>query len=128
MMLKKFGDSTRGRGEFAGRELARKRNGQRWLKKTWKRRKLKLKDKFDPLEGACMAKGIVIEKKVLEQLVARRLVEVFKNAKYKEGVYNISQKVYAAVAASSDAGSKEYVPAAVAPEMMKRSAPAPPCT
>lgn len=39
------------------------------------------------------------EKKVLDALVARRLIEVFKNAKYKEGVYNISQRVYEAVAA-----------------------------
>lgn len=76
-----------GRGEFAGRELARKRKGQRWLKKTWKRRKLKLKDKFDPLEGACMAKGIVIEKKVLEQkqphsgLIKCVKIQLIKNGK-----------------------------------------------
>ncbi|MDE1797994.1 MAG: 30S ribosomal protein S12 [Candidatus Micrarchaeota archaeon] len=56
-----------GKGEFAGREMARKRKRQRWLKKPWKRRKLKLKDKFDPLQGAAMAKGIVLEKKALEQ-------------------------------------------------------------
>ncbi len=37
------------------------------------------------------------EKKTLDALVARRLIEVFKSAKYKEGVYNISQRVYEAV-------------------------------
>ena len=47
--------------------MARKRKRQRWLKKPWKRRKLKLKNKFDPLQGSAMAKGIVLEKKALEQ-------------------------------------------------------------
>jgi small subunit ribosomal protein S12 len=56
-----------GRGEFAGRDLKRKRKRMRWLKKTWKRRKLRLKEKYDPLEGAPQAKGIVLEKKALEQ-------------------------------------------------------------
>ncbi len=76
-----------GRGEFAGRELARKRARTRWLKKPWKRRKLKLKDKFDPLEGSPMAKGIVIEKKVLEQkqphsgLIKCVKIQLIKNGK-----------------------------------------------
>jgi len=56
-----------GRGEFAGRDLLRRRKRQKWLKKTWKRRKLHLKERFDPLEGAPMARGLVIEKKALEQ-------------------------------------------------------------
>ena len=56
-----------GRGEFAGRDMQRRRKKMRWLKKTWKRRKLRLKDKFDPLEGSPQAKGIVLEKKALEQ-------------------------------------------------------------
>lgn len=56
-----------GRGEFSGRDIRRKRKRQRWLKKTWKRRKLKLKEKYDPLEGAPQATGIVIEKRALEQ-------------------------------------------------------------
>jgi small subunit ribosomal protein S12 len=56
-----------GRGEFAGRDLERKRRSMRWLKKTWKRRKLRLKEKYDPLEGSPQAKGIVLEKKALEQ-------------------------------------------------------------
>ena len=76
-----------GRGEFAGRELERKRKRTRWLKKPWKRRKLKLKDKFDPLEGSPMAKGIVIEKKVLEQkhphsgLIKCVKIQLIKNGK-----------------------------------------------
>lgn len=76
-----------GKGEYAGREMARKRRHQRWLKKPWKRRKLKLKEKFDPLEGSPMAKGIVIEKKVLEQkqphsgLIKCVKVQLIKNGK-----------------------------------------------
>ena len=54
-------------GEFAGRNLVRKRRAQRWLSKKWKRRTLRLKDKFDPLEGAPQARAIVLEKIVLEQ-------------------------------------------------------------
>ena len=54
-------------GEFAGRNLARKRKKYRWLGKKWKRRILKLKEKFDPLEGAPQARAIVLEKIVLEQ-------------------------------------------------------------
>jgi small subunit ribosomal protein S12 len=56
-----------GRGEFAGRDMQRRRKKMRWLKKSWKRRKLRLKDRFDPLEGSPQAKGIVLEKKALEQ-------------------------------------------------------------
>jgi small subunit ribosomal protein S12 len=76
-----------GKGEFAGRELARRRKRQRWLKKPWKRRKLHLKEKFDPLEGSPMAKGIVIEKKVLEQkqphsgLIKCVKIQLIKNGK-----------------------------------------------
>lgn len=76
-----------GKGEYAGRELARKRKRQRWLKKTWKRKKLKLKEKFDPLQGASQAKGIVIEKKQLEQkqphsgLIKCVKIQLIKNGK-----------------------------------------------
>jgi len=56
-----------GRGEFAGRDMQRRRKKMRWQKKPWKRRKRRLKDKFDPLEGSPQAKGIVLEKKALEQ-------------------------------------------------------------
>ncbi len=55
------------RGEMAGRNLLRKRKKYKWLSKRWKRKKLKLKEKYDPLGKAPMASGIVIEKVVLEQ-------------------------------------------------------------
>ncbi len=56
-----------GNGEFAGRNRKRKRSRGRWLSKRWKRRRLKLKEKYDPLEGAPQASGIVLEKFTLEQ-------------------------------------------------------------
>ncbi len=76
-----------GRGEFSGRDLLRKRKKQRWLKKPWKRKKLKLKDKYDPLEGAPQATGVVLEKKALEQkqphsgLIKCVKVQLIKNGK-----------------------------------------------
>jgi small subunit ribosomal protein S12 len=77
-----------GRGELSGREISRKRRSQRWLKKTWKRRTLRLKEKYDPLEGSPMAKGIVIEKKSLEQkqphsgLIKCVKIQLVKNGKF----------------------------------------------
>lgn len=56
-----------GNGEFSGRNNKRKRKKTRWLSKRWKRRKLKLKEKYDPLKGAPQAKAIVLEKITLEQ-------------------------------------------------------------
>lgn len=76
-----------GNGEFAGRDIARRRRGQRWLKKPWKRKKLHLKEKYDPLEGAPAARGIVMEKKALEQkqphsgLIKCVKVQLIKNGK-----------------------------------------------
>lgn len=55
------------RGQFSGRKLKRDRKEKRWLKKPWKRKALHLKEKYDPLEGAPMAKGIVIKKEGKEQ-------------------------------------------------------------
>ncbi len=55
------------RGEFAGRLLAKNRKQKRWLKKPWKRKALGLKEKYDPLEGAPQAKGIVLKKEGKEQ-------------------------------------------------------------
>ena len=69
-------------------QSARKRQRQRWLKKTWKRRSLRLKEKYDPLEGSPMAKGIVIEKKALEQkqphsgLIKCVKIQLVKNGKF----------------------------------------------
>lgn len=55
------------RGEFAGRSLQSRAKRRRWLKKTWKRKALGLKEKYDPLEGSPRAKGIVLKKVGIEQ-------------------------------------------------------------
>ncbi len=54
-------------GEFAGRNLDRKRMHFKWKSKRWKAKKLNLKKKYDAMEGAPLASGIVIEKVTLEQ-------------------------------------------------------------
>jgi len=54
------------RGEFAGRKLVLKRKAGRWHHYKYVNRVLNLKVKADPLEGAPMARGIVIEKVGLE--------------------------------------------------------------
>jgi ribosomal protein S12 len=53
-------------GEFAGRKLKQRRKKFRWSSEYYKRRVLQLWKK-DPLEGAPMARGIVIEKRAVEQ-------------------------------------------------------------
>lgn len=74
-------------GEFSGRDLQRRRKKYKWLKKTWRRRMEKLKEKYDPLEGAHAARGIVLEKKALEQkqphsgLLKCVKVQLIKNSK-----------------------------------------------
>ena len=49
-------------GLFAARKLRRKRLKFRWSQREFKVRMLKLKEKVNPLEGAPMARGIVLEK------------------------------------------------------------------
>ncbi len=49
-------------GEFAARKLLRQRKHQRMLKKWLKRRKLKLKDKYDAMGTVPRAKAIVLSK------------------------------------------------------------------
>jgi len=49
-------------GLFAARKLRRKRLKFRWSQREFKVRMLGLKRKYDPLEGAPMARGIVLEK------------------------------------------------------------------
>jgi len=56
-----------GNGLFAARKLRLNRKKFRWAKKEWKRRVLGLKKKYDPLEGAPMASGIVLEKVSVEK-------------------------------------------------------------
>ncbi|MDT7872147.1 MAG: 30S ribosomal protein S12 [Sulfolobaceae archaeon] len=54
------------KGLFAARKLKLKRLKFRWHQRSFKRRMLKLKEKYDPLEGAPMARGIVLEKVGIE--------------------------------------------------------------
>ena len=54
-------------GEFGGRKLKRDRKRFRWKKSDYRTRVLQLKEKKDPLEGAPQARGIVLEKRVVEQ-------------------------------------------------------------
>ena len=53
-------------GEFSGRKLKQQREKFRWHKLSYKRRMLRLW-KRDPLEGAPQARGIVIDKRAVEQ-------------------------------------------------------------
>ncbi|HEY4674741.1 MAG TPA: 30S ribosomal protein S12 [Candidatus Bathyarchaeia archaeon] len=50
------------KGAFAARKLMQKRQKLRWSSMYYKRRMLRLDIKADPLEGAPMARGIVLEK------------------------------------------------------------------
>ena len=50
------------KGELAARKLVAKRKNFRWKDLYYKRRTLKLDVKSDPLKGAPMARGIVLEK------------------------------------------------------------------
>ncbi|MCL4381201.1 MAG: 30S ribosomal protein S12 [Candidatus Marsarchaeota archaeon] len=56
-----------GNGEFAARKLVRGRKHQRLLKKWWKRKKFKLKEKFDPMGTVPRTKGLVLQKFAVEQ-------------------------------------------------------------
>jgi SSU ribosomal protein S12P len=49
-------------GLFAGRVLTAKKKKQRWAISTYKRRKLGIDKKSDPLGGAPQGRGIVLEK------------------------------------------------------------------
>lgn len=54
------------KGEFAARKARKKRKKFRWKDINYKRRQLRLWKK-DPLEGSPQVKGIVIDKRVVEQ-------------------------------------------------------------
>src|SRR3990167_3141340 len=54
-------------GEFAARKLKKDRKRYKWKEIKYRNRVLQLKKKKDPLEGAPQAKGIVLEKRVVEQ-------------------------------------------------------------
>ena len=53
-------------GLYSARKLRQKRKKFRWSQKEYRIRMLRLKEKFDPLEGAPQARGIVIEKTGVE--------------------------------------------------------------
>ncbi|MDE1851971.1 MAG: 30S ribosomal protein S12 [Candidatus Micrarchaeota archaeon] len=55
------------KGEFAAKELIKKRKKQRMLNKAWKRKYFHLKRKFDPVGTVPMAKALVLQKFVLQQ-------------------------------------------------------------
>lgn len=54
--------SKSSKGEFAARKLVERRKKFRWSNIYYKRRMLKLDVKSDPLQGAPMARGIILEK------------------------------------------------------------------
>ncbi len=54
-------------GEFAARKLKKDRKMYRWRDPTYRTRMLMIREKMDPLEGSPQAKGIVLEKRVVEQ-------------------------------------------------------------
>lgn len=74
-------------GEFAGRNLLKKRKKYRWSDIRYVIRTLKLKQKHDPLGNAPMAFGIVLQKIVVEQrqphsgLIKAVKVQLKKNGK-----------------------------------------------
>ncbi len=76
-----------GNGMFAARKKKKDRQKRRWSDPKYKNRKLGLKQKSDPLEGAPMGKGIVLDKRVFEQkqpssgLVKCVRVQLVKNGK-----------------------------------------------
>ncbi len=75
------------KGEFAAKELIKKRKKHRMLNKWWKRKYFKLKKKFDPVGTVPMAKGLVLQKFVLQQkqphsgLIKCVRVQLVKNGK-----------------------------------------------
>ncbi|MBI2173085.1 MAG: 30S ribosomal protein S12 [Candidatus Aenigmarchaeota archaeon] len=54
-------------GEFGARKLSRDRKRFRWKKTKYRTRVLQLKKKKDPMENAPQARGIVLEKRMIEQ-------------------------------------------------------------
>ncbi len=73
-------------GLFSARKLRQRRKKFRWRKEEYKRRVLQLWKK-DPFEGAPLARGIVIEKRTVEQrkpssgLIKAVRVQLIKNNK-----------------------------------------------
>lgn len=74
-------------GLYSARTLNKKRRKMRWKKSEYRNRILGLKKKKDPLEGAPQARGIVLEKRQIEQkqpssgLVKCVRIQLIKNGK-----------------------------------------------
>lgn len=74
-------------GMYAGRTLKKRRRKMKWKKVNYRNRILGLKKKKDPLEGAPQARGIVLEKRQIEQkqpssgLIKCVRVQLIKNGK-----------------------------------------------
>ncbi|MCD6092807.1 MAG: 30S ribosomal protein S12 [Candidatus Aenigmarchaeota archaeon] len=74
-------------GEYGARKLKAKRRKYRWKKANYRNRILQLKKRKDPFGGAPQAKGIVLEKKMVEQkqphsgLIKAVRVRLLKNGK-----------------------------------------------
>ncbi len=74
-------------GEFAARKLRKIRQKAKWKKPVYRNRTLGLKKKKDPLTGAPLGRGIVLEKRVVEQkqpssgLIKCVRVRLFKSGK-----------------------------------------------
>lgn len=59
-----MGSKSNGLG--TAKKLKKRRSQFRWASRAFTKRALKLKEKSDPLRGACQAKAIVLEKRALE--------------------------------------------------------------
>ena len=74
-------------GEFAARQLINNRQKWKWKDKNYKNKKLRLKEKVDPAEGAPQARAIVLSKRTVEQkqpssgLIKCVRVQLVKNGK-----------------------------------------------
>ncbi len=74
-------------GEFSARKLKQRRKKFRWKDVKYARRMLRFKEKYDPLEGAPQARGIVLAKRGVEQkqpssgIIKAVRVQLLKNGK-----------------------------------------------
>ncbi len=74
-------------GEFSARRLKKRRKKARWKETKYRIRKLNLREKSDPLEGSPQARGIVLEKRQIEQkqphsgLIKAVRIRLIKNGK-----------------------------------------------
>lgn len=74
-------------GMYSARTLSKRRKKMKWKKISYRNKVLGLKKKKDPLEGAPQARGIVLEKRQIEQkqpssgLIKCVRVQLIKNGK-----------------------------------------------